>query len=102
MTIQGNNVLGAFTNGTDVQDLCSARLRHDQDIEGPRGQYQAKPEEESPWYMNILVSWLPMLLLVGVWIFFMRQMQVGGGKAMSFGKSKARLLNESSQEGALQ
>ena len=48
--------------------------------------------------MNVLVSWLPMLLLVGVWIFFMRQMQVGGGKAMSFGKSKARLFNESSKK----
>ncbi len=59
---------------------------------------QAKPEEESPWYMTILISWFPMLLLIGVWIFFMRQMQMGGGKAMSFGKSRARLLNESSKK----
>ncbi len=44
--------------------------------------------------LNILISWFPMLLLVGVWIFFMRQMQSGGGKAMSFGRSKAKLLNE--------
>ena len=42
----------------------------------------------------LLLSWLPMLLLIGVWIFFMRQMQVGGGKAMSFGKSRAKLLEE--------
>jgi cell division protease FtsH len=55
-----------------------------------------KPPVESPWYMNLLISWFPMILLIGVWIFFMRQMQSGGGKALSFGKSKARLLSEHS------
>ena len=54
----------------------------------------AKPETTSPWYMNILVSWFPMIVLIGVWIFFMRQMQAGGGKAMSFGKSRARLQSD--------
>jgi cell division protease FtsH len=53
-----------------------------------------KQEEESPWYVTVLISWFPMLLLIGVWIFFMRQMQGGGGKAMSFGKSRARLLDK--------
>lgn len=54
----------------------------------------AKPEETS-WLATIFISWFPMLLLIGVWIFFMRQMQGGGGKgAMSFGKSKARLMGE--------
>jgi cell division protease FtsH len=55
---------------------------------------KAKPESESPWYMSILVSWFPMIVLIGVWIFFMRQMQAGGGKAMSFGKSRARLQSD--------
>ncbi len=55
---------------------------------------KAKPEAESPWYMSVLVSWFPMLILIGVWIFFMRQMQSGGGKALSFGKSRARLLSD--------
>jgi cell division protease FtsH len=59
---------------------------------------QAKPQEESPWYLTVLASWAPMLLLVGVWIFFMRQMQMGGGKAMSFGKSRAKLLNENAKK----
>ncbi|NDV27258.1 ATP-dependent zinc metalloprotease FtsH [Desulfovibrio sp. JC010] len=57
----------------------------------------AEPEEEAPWYMTLFISWFPMLLLVGVWIFFMRQMQGGGGGrggAMSFGRSKARMINE--------
>ncbi len=55
---------------------------------------RVKKKEDTPWYLTLLISWFPMLLLIGVWIFFMRQMQMGGGKAMSFGKSKARLMNK--------
>jgi cell division protease FtsH len=59
----------------------------------------AKPDEEPSLLMNIFVSWFPMLLLIGVWVFFMRQMQGGGkGGAFSFGKSKARLLDENSNQ----
>jgi cell division protease FtsH len=55
----------------------------------------ARPtEEEVPSFLNVLVSWFPMLLLIGVWVFFMRQMQSGSGRAMGFGKSKAKLLTE--------
>ena len=55
-----------------------------------------KPPEETPWYLSIFISWFPMLLLIGVWIFFMRQMQMGGGKggALSFGKTRAKLQGE--------
>ncbi|HVA68898.1 MAG TPA: ATP-dependent zinc metalloprotease FtsH [Candidatus Binataceae bacterium] len=59
---------------------------------------EAKPAEGDPWWMVLLVQWFPMLLLVGVWIFFMRQMQIGGGKAMSFGKSRAKLLTENTHK----
>lgn len=52
------------------------------------------PEDEVPSILGVLVNWFPMLLLIGVWIFFMRQMQSGGGRAMGFGKSKAKLLTE--------
>ena len=56
---------------------------------------QAKPEEEQSFLMSIFISWFPMLLLIGVWIFFMRQMQGGGkGGAFSFGKSRARMMDE--------
>jgi cell division protease FtsH len=56
---------------------------------------KAEPAEKTSLLMQIFISWFPMLLLIGVWIFFMRQMQGGGGKnPMSFGKSKARMLNE--------
>ena len=53
----------------------------------------AKREEDSPFW-NILINWFPMILLIGVWLFFMRQMQIGGGKALSFGKSKAKILTK--------
>ncbi len=58
----------------------------------------AKPEPDTPWYMSLLVSWFPMLVLIGVWVFFMRQMQSGGGKALSFGKSRARLMSDTSEK----
>jgi cell division protease FtsH len=53
-----------------------------------------KPPDESPWYVNFFFTWGPMILIVVIWIFFMRQMQSGGNKALSFGKSKARLVSE--------
>ncbi|MFZ5564017.1 MAG: ATP-dependent zinc metalloprotease FtsH [Thermodesulfobacteriota bacterium] len=55
---------------------------------------EAKPPAEPSWFVSALISWLPMILLIGIWIYFMRQMQAGGGKALSFGKSRARLLSE--------
>ena len=68
--------------------LVSDLLKYDVKIE-------ARPEEEPSFLMNIFVSWFPMLLLIGVWVFFMRQMQGGGkGGAFSFGKSKARMMDE--------
>src|SRR3546814_3003414 len=65
-------------------DVCSSDLVS----------FTVKPVENNSFLSSLLISWLPMLLLIGVWIFFMRQMQGGGGKAMGFGKSKARLLTE--------
>ena len=61
---------------------------------------QAKPPAESSWLTSLIVSWLPMIVLIGVWIFFMRQMQggAGGGKALSFGKSRARLIDDKKEK----
>jgi cell division protease FtsH len=53
-----------------------------------------KPDDGMPTLMSVIVNWFPMLLLIGVWVFFLRQMQAGGGKAMGFGKSRAKLLTE--------
>ena len=98
VTIQGDNISGTNRNGKPFRTLAPrdpdlVRILRDHGVD-----IQAKPEEGSPWYMTVLVSWFPMLLLIGVWIFFMRQMQVGGGKAMSFGKSRARVLYENSRK----
>ncbi len=94
VVIQGHHIQGKYKNGEQFRtfepdDPELVKSLRDKDVK-----IAAKPEDESPWYMVLLLNWLPMLLLVGVWIFFMRQMQVGGGKAMSFGKSRAKLLTE--------
>ncbi|MEC9006150.1 MAG: ATP-dependent zinc metalloprotease FtsH [Nitrospirota bacterium] len=57
-------------------------------------QIEAKPPEESPWYIAFLVTWGPFILFLGLWFFLMRQMQIGGNRALSFGKSRARMLTE--------
>jgi cell division protease FtsH len=67
-------------------------------LRGKNVTISAKPPAENPWYMSVLVSWFPMLIFIGVWIFFMRQMQAGGGKALSFGKSRARLASDQSEK----
>jgi cell division protease FtsH len=56
--------------------------------------FKVLPENDNPWYLTALISWLPMIFLIAIFVFFMRQMQAGGGRAMSFGKSRARLVNE--------
>ncbi|MCJ7663182.1 MAG: ATP-dependent metallopeptidase FtsH/Yme1/Tma family protein, partial [Desulfobacterales bacterium] len=92
VTIQGNVISGTFQDGTafktfapDDPDLVK-RLR-DKGI-----QIAAKPAKESGFWQSLLFNGLFILVLIGVWIFFMRQMQAGGGKAMSFGKSRARVF----------
>jgi cell division protease FtsH len=96
VVIQGQGITGTQVDGARFKtfapqdaDLIKILRSHGVTI-------NAKPPAESPWYMSLLVSWFPMILLIGVWIFFMRQMQAGGGKALSFGKSRARLLSDQS------
>ncbi len=94
VTIQGSNIRGKYHNGERFktfapEDPDLVKLLREKGVK-----IAAKPEDGDPWYIVLFVQWFPMLLLIGVWIFFMRQMQVGGGKAMSFGKSRAKLLSE--------
>ncbi len=98
VTIQGSRIFGKQVDGKAFQTFMPRDTDVIKKLTDKGVEIQAKPEEETPWYMSILISWFPMLLLIGIWIFFMRQMQVGGGKAMSFGKSRARLLSESSKK----
>src|ERR1700694_5627249 len=94
VTIQGNIISGDTSSGEHFktyapQDPDLVKTLRDKGVK-----IAARPAEGDPWWMVLLVQWFPMLLLVAVWLFFMRQMQIGGGKVMSFGKSRAKLLTE--------
>jgi cell division protease FtsH len=94
VVIQGNNIQGKYKNGGEFKTFAPDDPELVKSLRDKGVKIAAKPENDSPWYMMLLLNWAPMLLLIGVWIFFMRQMQVGGGKAMQFGKSRAKLLTE--------
>jgi cell division protease FtsH len=94
VVIQGHHIQGKYKNGDQFRTFEPDDPELVKSLRNKDVKISVKPEDESPWYMLLLLNWLPMLLLIGVWIFFMRQMQVGGGKAMSFGKSRAKLLTE--------
>lgn len=100
--IRGNTVFGDFTDPKDSKkkefntlipdDPELIKMMREQNVE-----IEVKPEDQNQW-MNFFIYWLPIILLIAFWIFFMKQMQVGGGKAMSFGKSRAKLLTENQQK----
>ncbi len=99
VTIEENHIRGTLSAGEKfntyapvITESLLASLEQ-ADIE-----VTAKPREEGSFWRQILIMWFPLLLFIGLWVFFIRQMQSGGGKAMSFGKSKARLLTESEHQ----
>ncbi len=93
--IVGNNVSGFFEDGRSFSTYSPNYPDLVEKLNQSGVKIVAEPSERSMHpILSVLLSWFPMLLLIGVWIFFMRQMQSGGGKAMGFGKSKAKLLNE--------
>ncbi len=98
VTIQGNSIQGVTKAGAHFKTYAPADPSLVATLRAKNVKIEAKPAEGDSWWVTLLVQWLPMLLLIGVWIFFMRQMQVGGGKAMSFGKSRAKLLTESTHK----
>ena len=98
VTMEEGHVTGEFRDGTDfatyvppIYDTLVPRLE-EKGIE-----ITARPKRESSVWQQMLIWWVPFLILIGLWVFFVRQMQAGGGKAMSFGKSRARLLTENQQ-----
>jgi cell division protease FtsH len=94
VVIQGQNIQGKYKNGEQFRTFAPDDPELVKSLRDKEVKIAAKPQDDSPWYIVLLLNWFPMLLLLGVWIFFMRQMQAGGGKAMSFGKSRAKLLTE--------
>ena len=95
VTIQGSTITGHYTTGGAFNTYAPDDPELVKRLQSRGVTISAAPDEEgAPTLFAVLLNWFPMLLLIGVWIFFMRQMQSGGGKAMGFGKSKARLLTE--------
>jgi len=93
--ISGDNISGHYSDGRSFETFSPSDPTLIERLYNRGVSISAKPTKEGgSVLLNILISWFPMLLLIAVWIFFMRQMQGGGGKAMGFGKSKAKLLTE--------
>ena len=91
--ISGNLIEGRFNDGTEFQSYAPEDPSLIDKLNSQGVTISAEPISESALF-SIFISWFPMLLLIGVWVFFLRQMQSGGKGAMGFGKSKAKLLNE--------
>jgi cell division protease FtsH len=95
VTIQGSDLEGKLKDNTSFKTYVPDDPELVKELRSRGVAIKAKPQEDRGFWVTMLASWGPILLLIAVWIFFMRQMQSGGGKAMSFGKSKAKLLSES-------
>ena len=94
VTIHGSKVSGEYLDGRKFRLFIPEYPDLVRDLREKGVQISAKPPGESPFWQSILISWFPMLLLIAVWIFFMKQMQAGGGKALAFGKSRAKILSK--------
>jgi cell division protease FtsH len=94
VVIQGRTVSGQLNDQRTFQTYTPEDPSLVQRLTDKGVRVIAKPEESDNMLLHTLLSWFPMLLLIGVWVFFMRQMQAGGGRAMGFGKSRARMLTE--------
>jgi cell division protease FtsH len=97
--IEGRTLKATTTDGKHLVTYAPQDLWMVSDLIKNGVEIESRPEREPSMLMNIFISWFPMLLLIGVWVFFMRQMQTGGGKggAFSFGKSRARMLDDSKE-----
>ncbi|MBF0204841.1 MAG: ATP-dependent metallopeptidase FtsH/Yme1/Tma family protein, partial [Desulfamplus sp.] len=99
VVLQGQDLYFTDTNGTRYKSFTPGDVDLIKMLRTHGVSIKAKPPTESSLFMSIVISWLPMIVLIGVWIFFMRQMQGGGGgKAMSFGKSRARLISDKNEK----
>jgi len=95
VTLSGDKIVGQYTDGRTFETFAPNDPKLVERLENKGVGISVEPQNDnSPTLLSILISWFPMLLLIAVWIFFMRQMQGGGGRAMGFGKSKAKLLTE--------
>ncbi len=94
VTIKANHISAILKDGTRIRTYAVEYPDFVKLLREKNVQIEAKPPDESPWYITFLVTWGPFILFLGLWFFLMRQMQIGGNKALSFGKSRARMLTE--------
>ncbi len=94
VTIAGDIISGQLADGRQFQTFAPTDPNLITQLRAKGVDIRAKAPSDDSVFLSILISWFPILLMIGVWVFFMRQMQSGGGKAMGFGKSKAKLLTE--------
>ena len=94
--VQGDRLSGRMADGSTFTSFAPQDPHLVETLLNQGVTVKAGPPDSSPWYLIFLTSWAPMLLLIGFWIFFMRQMQGGGGKTMSFGRSRARMVTQES------
>ncbi len=92
--IKGNHISGVLKDKTRIRTYSADYPEFVKNLREMAVQIEVKPPDESPWYITFLVTWGPFILFLGLWFFLMRQMQIGGNKALSFGKSRARMLTE--------
>ena len=95
--IQGDYVQGTLLSGRQFKTYNPGYTKLIEDLREKEVMITGEEERQSPW-TTILISWFPMVIIIAIWVFLMRQMQAGGGKAMSFGKSRAKLLTEQQQK----
>ena len=96
VTIEGSVINGTLRNGKEFKTFAAEYPDLVKTLRQEDVKITVKPEDENPWYWNLFFSWGPIIFLVAIWIFFMRQMQTGGNKALSFGKARAKLVSEKS------
>jgi cell division protease FtsH len=99
VTIEEGHITGRYTTGGEFRTYVPAVTEElISRLQAQNVEIVARPKPEGGFWRQLLIMWFPLVLIIGIWIFFIRQMQAGGGKAMSFGKSRARLLTENQQQ----
>jgi cell division protease FtsH len=98
VTIKENELMGVLKDGTSFKTFVEKYPEFINELRTKNVKIIVKPPAESPWYVNFFFSWGPIIFLALIWIFFMRQMQMGGNRALSFGKAKVRLVSDKTRK----
>lgn len=98
VSIEGNNIQGAYQDNSRFKTYAPDDDELINILRSNNVRIEAKPLDENSWFTNLFISWFPLILIIAIWVYLMRQMQGGGAKALSFGKSKAKMLTNSKQK----